>query len=501
MHISEGFLPISHCIGWGAASLVPAVLSVRTITRQMEARRENRVLLAASAAFLFTLSSLRMPSLTGSSSHPTGTALGVYLFGPETMPALALITLVFQALLLAHGGLTTLGANLFSLGIVGPWVTWGFLRFGSQERGKNNRTIFTATVAGDLATYMTTAVQLAWAYPSTQGGFLASFLKFTGVFLITQIPISIAEGMLTVALIGALQASRIESLESSAESARRNRKTGWRALGALVMLAALVVGMFLANRNNNRTGSDDQAQGAIQALRPGYRPIAHSLYTPGPVAEGLLFTLQGAAGVAILWWAIHWLRRSRTKGARPGFPLNPNRHFHPHLSDIAFTNHWRHRNPWEKVLFGGGFLLLALLLPPFPGAIVIALIVSLAAVAGARIPLGSWLAVLSIPVSFAMLTALGILVQIGGRTAVSIRLEHRAVGRGSASPIDRGHLLPRLHRLDHSVDGTDSRIRARRRSRGADRSRTDDLPLPVRDGHHSARNAASPILAAGPGRL
>ena len=98
------------------------------VAKQMEAKRENRVLLAASAAFLFTLSSLRMPSLTGSSSHPTGVAVGTYLFGPEVMPALALITLIFQALLLAHGGLTTLGANLFSLGVVGPWVTWLFLQ-------------------------------------------------------------------------------------------------------------------------------------------------------------------------------------------------------------------------------------------------------------------------------------------------------------------------------------------------------------------------------------
>ena len=57
------------------------------------------------------------------------------------------------------------------------------------------------------------------------------------------------------------------------------------------------------------------------------------------------------------------------------------------MNDIAFTNHWRHRNPWEKVLFGGGFLVVALLIPPMPGAIVIALIVSLAAIAGARIPL------------------------------------------------------------------------------------------------------------------
>ncbi len=181
MHISEGFLPLTHCLAWGAASLPAAIVSVRTIAKGLEKKRENRVLLAASAAFLFTLSALRLPSLTGSSSHPTGTAVGTYLFGPSAMPALALITLVFQALLLAHGGLTTLGANLFSLGVVGPWAMWILLRLLLRIGWNKDRSIFLATVAGDLATYVTTAGQLALAYPSAHGGYAASFAKFIGV--------------------------------------------------------------------------------------------------------------------------------------------------------------------------------------------------------------------------------------------------------------------------------------------------------------------------------
>ena len=42
------------------------------------------------------------------------------------------------------------------------------------------------------------------------------------------------------------------------------------------------------------------------------------------------------------------------------------------------------------MLFGGGFLVVAMLVPPLPWCLVIALIVSLAAVAGARIPASSW---------------------------------------------------------------------------------------------------------------
>lgn len=36
------------------------------------------------------------------------------------MAVLGTITLLFQALLLAHGGLTTLGANVFSMAIAAP---------------------------------------------------------------------------------------------------------------------------------------------------------------------------------------------------------------------------------------------------------------------------------------------------------------------------------------------------------------------------------------------
>ena len=74
-------------------------------------------------AFAFVLSALKIPSITGSCSHPTGVGLGAILFGPMTMAVLGLIVLLFQALLLAHGGLTTLGANTFSMAIAGPIVS------------------------------------------------------------------------------------------------------------------------------------------------------------------------------------------------------------------------------------------------------------------------------------------------------------------------------------------------------------------------------------------
>ncbi len=62
---------------------------------------------------MFVLSALKIPSVTGSCSHPTGVGLGAIMFGPSVMFVLGTIVLIFQALLLAHGGITTLGANAF----------------------------------------------------------------------------------------------------------------------------------------------------------------------------------------------------------------------------------------------------------------------------------------------------------------------------------------------------------------------------------------------------
>jgi len=233
---------------------------------------------------------------------------------------------------------------------------------------------------------------LALAHPSAHGGYTASFVKFLGVFLITQIPISIAEGLLTVVLLRNLAADRDDVQEH------------FRSPNVLVLVAvfATMLGAFLYANFTKPLGSDDQAVTAIQNLRPGYHPIAKSLFIPSEAMEPFLFTLQAAIGVAILIWAVWWFR-SRHR---------PHLHLHHHLSDIAFTNAWRHRNPWEKVLFGGGLLLVTFFVAPFPWCVAIALVVTLAATLGAKIPASSWLGVLSVPVSFAVLTTLGILLRI-----------------------------------------------------------------------------------------
>ena len=222
MHIMEGYLPAAHAAGWFAVStpfVVAGAVKLKKITGQ---RPQAKMTLAAAGAFTFVLSALKMPSVTGSCSHPTGTGLGAVIFGPAVMAVLGTIVLLFQALLLAHGGLTTLGANVFSMAIVGPWVSWAIWKQASMLGASTAVAVFLAAALGDLATYATTAVQLALAYPDPASGFAGALVKFGGIYAVTQIPLSIAEGLLTVVVMNALSgragaADEIQTLSGEAK--------------------------------------------------------------------------------------------------------------------------------------------------------------------------------------------------------------------------------------------------------------------------------------------
>jgi len=193
MHIMEGFLPSPWWQVWFLVSLPFLVIGLYQVNRLVQEKREALPLLAVAGAFVFVLSSLKLPSFNGSCSHPTGTGLGAVLFGPCIAGVLGLIVLVFQAVFLAHGGLTTLGANVFSMGIAGPAVAYAIYKVGTRVGANTYATVFVAAALADLTTYVVTSVQLALAFPGT-AGFFGAFSAFAAIFAVTQVPLAIIEG-------------------------------------------------------------------------------------------------------------------------------------------------------------------------------------------------------------------------------------------------------------------------------------------------------------------
>ncbi len=197
MHIMEGFLPPMWAAFWAVATLPFILKGISNLNKIFKNDPNKKLLIALVGAFAFVLSALKLPSVTGSCSHPTGVGLGAILFGPTVMSVLGLIVLLFQAILLAHGGITTLGANAFSMAVVGPLVSFAIFKVMKKSGAKASTAVFCAAALGDLATYMVTSIQLGVAFPDPAGGVMASLVKFLSIFALTQIPLAIGEGLLT----------------------------------------------------------------------------------------------------------------------------------------------------------------------------------------------------------------------------------------------------------------------------------------------------------------
>ena len=65
----------------------------------------------------------------------------------------------------------------------------------------------------DLVTYFVTSVQLGVAFPDPETGATGSIVKFMGIFCLTQIPIAIAEGLLTVLIYDQLTKRQLISVQ------------------------------------------------------------------------------------------------------------------------------------------------------------------------------------------------------------------------------------------------------------------------------------------------
>lgn len=229
MHIAEGILSPTQCAVWYAASAPFVIWGARQVVKEVKEHPENKLLLGAAGAFTFLLSAIKLPSVTGSSSHPTGTGAGAVLFKPPVMAFMGTIVLIFQALLLAHGGITTLGANVFSMGIVGPWCGYAAYKLCQKLKSPAAVSIFFAMVIADFLTYVTTSFQLGLAFPDPKTGIMGRVGEFLVIFAPTQVPLAVAEGVLGILLfrflakvaapqlvqLGVLKQADIEDVEVS----------------------------------------------------------------------------------------------------------------------------------------------------------------------------------------------------------------------------------------------------------------------------------------------
>jgi cobalt/nickel transport system permease protein len=214
MHITEGILPLNWAIYWYVGVIPFLVYGVYKIKRMQKNTPFYLPLLGMIASAVFVFSSFPIPvPFTGAVSHPVGVGLAAIVFGPAVACVISLVTLLIQALFLAHGGISTLGANLFSLGVVGSLAGYGAFKLGRIFSRQNlGLPSFAAGFFAGIFTYFFTAFELGLALhgtksvPQAVGGIFCAFLP-------TQLPLAILEGVLTAGLIVYIQKRRPEILK------------------------------------------------------------------------------------------------------------------------------------------------------------------------------------------------------------------------------------------------------------------------------------------------
>ena len=120
MHIPDGFLDIKT---WVTLSVTSAGILGLSVKKTKKIIGEKHIpMMGVMAAFIFAAQMLNFPVPGGTSGHFLGGVLIAILLGPFTGVLIMATVIILQCFIFQDGGLTTLGANIFNMGVIGSMV-------------------------------------------------------------------------------------------------------------------------------------------------------------------------------------------------------------------------------------------------------------------------------------------------------------------------------------------------------------------------------------------
>lgn len=333
MHIAEGILPAPQAAAWFVAAAPFVYAGLRRVKKVSSDVPSYKALVGIMGAAVFVISALPIPvPFTGTCSHPAGTGMAAILVGPLVSVLISTIALLIHSLFLAHGGITTLGANIFTMGIMGSFAGYGAFRGLRAVNAPFWMAAFAAGLVSDWATYAGTSLLMALGLHG-DGSLWGLFSAIMLAFVPTQLPLGILEGVITAGMAGYILKNRPDILLrlKVVSSSRMPKPSSGMAGVAGVLLAMLVMSSTAAAQEKSWEGVDAAVVGKIAEAhgRPPAETIFNSLS-----GDALLFAfaLGGAVGGFVLGylWRGFFGKQERCHARaggqpetlqRPGFPL------------------------------------------------------------------------------------------------------------------------------------------------------------------------------------
>lgn len=212
MHLSEGILPLPWAGLWFALAIPFVWWGIRDLRSRSKDEPHLKAMVGLVGAAVFVISCMPIPVPTaGTCSHPCGTGMAAILIGPSLTVVVASVALTLQALFLAHGGLTTLGADIMSMGVAGAFVGYGVFVFCRRVGLPLMVAAFAAGILSDWATYGVTSFVLALALHG-DSSLWTLFWTIVVAFVPTQVPLGILEGFIAAGAYRFVRTRRPEYL-------------------------------------------------------------------------------------------------------------------------------------------------------------------------------------------------------------------------------------------------------------------------------------------------
>lgn len=321
MHISEGIIRGVPAIAYTAAGLTLMAVGAHRMKALVKDHPERKPLLGMGGAFIFFVSLIPIPAFTGTCSHPCGSPLAGILLGPWVGIALTGLSLLLQAAFFAHGGFSTWGANVITLGVGGALFGWLAYRI-ARSMGLSIRAAAAAGgLIGDVMTYLIAGLSLGYILsnsPTPQYSFTGYLAVIYGAYLPTQGPIAIGEMFVTGLAIHYIYKQRPEVLESLGVISKSAAKSAAVLLLALFGLTATAAPSYAADGFPGM----DEAVNEKMAEHAGAQPSPPLIDTEsmGDIWNMLLLGAGGACGFVIgRWWHLLF-GRPPSQNANPAKP-------------------------------------------------------------------------------------------------------------------------------------------------------------------------------------
>jgi len=209
MHIPDGFLSLQVCALTYAVTALFWIFGFRGVRRAFDERHVP--LLSLFTAMFFAAQMMNYPVIGGTTAHLLGGPVLALLLGPYGGLVSMTVILLLQALIFGDGGLSTLGANVLNMGIVGvfiPYLTFViFVKVTNSRRGLYAG-VFIGSFLGDLLAAVSAGFQLGLSVPVFQYGIQLA----VAAMAIHHSIIGIAEGVVTSTIMAVIAKSRPDLL-------------------------------------------------------------------------------------------------------------------------------------------------------------------------------------------------------------------------------------------------------------------------------------------------